>query len=62
MSPDHPGAGVPHDIPDTYLHIRSVAMHLAVGASCLVCMKGTSVETLVCVIKEFPAVCTELSI
>lgn len=58
MAPDHPGAGIPHDIFDLYLYIRSVTMYLAVGASCFVYMKGASVETTVCIVQQTPALGT----
>jgi hypothetical protein len=46
MTVDHPGTGIPHDLPDPFAHDRLVAMDRALGAGRLICPEGTLIEPL----------------
>jgi hypothetical protein len=45
VPPDHPGAGMAHDLPDLLPHVGPVAVDVTVGAGGLIRAEGAFVET-----------------
>jgi hypothetical protein len=59
MTVDHPGTGIPHDLPDPFAHDRFIAMDRASGAGRLFCPEGTLLEPLVRIILKGAAFRTD---
>ena len=55
MTVCHPGACVPHHIPDLFSHIRLIAMYPAICTCCFIFPERTSFKTPACIIRKFLA-------